>query len=77
MGPSRNLQREEFVDRNNALESVDSTNYGRVRAAGPHPDRAARGNTQSLPPLVKLIVIVLLSLGLWGAIWLAVSSAWL
>jgi hypothetical protein len=74
---SRNLRQEELADRNNALESAGSTNYRRFRAAPSRSDRAARGTAPSLPSLVKLIVIVVLSLGLWGAIWLAVSSTWL
>jgi hypothetical protein len=39
-----------------------------------HPDAAARDAIPRLAPGVALIVLLLLSVGLWGAIWLAVSA---
>jgi hypothetical protein len=39
-----------------------------------HPDAAARDAIPRLAPGVALIAVLLLSLGLWGAIWLAVSA---
>jgi hypothetical protein len=39
-----------------------------------HPDPAPRDATQRLAPGAALIVSLLLSLGLWGTVWLAVSA---
>ena len=39
-----------------------------------HPDAAARDAVPRLAPGVALIAVLLLSLGLWGAICLAVSA---
>ena len=39
-----------------------------------HPQAAARDPIPRLAPGGALIVVLLLSLGLWGAIWLAVSA---
>ena len=39
-----------------------------------HPDAAAQDAIPSLPPGVALIVVLLLSAGLWGAMWLAASA---
>ena len=39
-----------------------------------HPDAAAEDAIPRLAPRVALIVVLLLSVSLWGAIWLAVSS---
>jgi hypothetical protein len=39
-----------------------------------HPDAAARNAIPRLAPGVALIAVLLLSLGLWGGIWLAVSA---
>lgn len=38
------------------------------------PDAAARNLIPRLAPGFGLIVVLLLSVGLWGAIWLAVSA---
>ena len=40
-----------------------------------HPDAVARDAIPRLAPGVALIAVLLLSLGLWGAIWLAVSAS--
>ena len=40
-----------------------------------HPDAAARDAIPRRAPGVALIVVLLLSIGLWGAIWLAVSAS--
>jgi hypothetical protein len=39
-----------------------------------HPDAAARDPIPRLAPGGALIVVLLLSFGLWGAIWRAVSA---
>jgi hypothetical protein len=39
-----------------------------------HPDAAARDAIPRLAPGVALIVVLLLSVGLWGAMWLAASA---
>jgi hypothetical protein len=39
-----------------------------------HPDAAARDAIPRLTPGVALIVLLLLSLGLWGAMWLTGST---
>jgi hypothetical protein len=39
-----------------------------------HPDAAARDAIPRLAPGVALIVVLLLSVGLWGAIWLTASA---
>jgi hypothetical protein len=39
-----------------------------------HPDGAARDAIPRLSPGIGLIVALLLSVGLWSAIWLAVSA---
>ena len=41
---------------------------------GLHPDAAARDAIPRLAPGVALIVVLLLSVGLWGAMWLAASA---
>jgi hypothetical protein len=40
-----------------------------------HPDAAARDAIPRLAPGVALIAVLLLSLGVWGAIWLAVAAS--
>lgn len=44
------------------------------RAGRLRPDKSARGAEQRLTPGAGLIVVLLLSLGLWGAIGLVVTS---
>ena len=39
-----------------------------------HPDAAASDTIPRLAPAVGLIVVLLLSIGLWGAVWLVVSA---
>ena len=39
-----------------------------------HPDAAARDAIPRLAPGVALIAVLLLSLGLWGAMWLVASA---
>jgi hypothetical protein len=39
-----------------------------------HPDAAARDASPRLAPGVALIEVLLLSIGLWGAVWLAFSA---
>jgi len=39
-----------------------------------HPDAAASDAIPRLAPGVGLIVVLLLSLGFWGAVWLVVSA---
>jgi hypothetical protein len=39
-----------------------------------HPDGAARDVVPRLAPGVALIAVLLLSLGLWGAMWLVASA---
>ena len=49
--------------------------YWRRHNAITRPDQSEReGREGPLAPGVALVMIVLLSLGLWGVIWLAVSS---
>jgi len=39
-----------------------------------HPDEAARDAISRLAPGVALVMALLLSIGLWGAVWLAASA---
>jgi len=39
-----------------------------------HPDEAARDAISRLAPGVGLIVVLFLSIGLWGAVWVVVST---
>ena len=50
--------------------SAYSADAGSLRRRLTRQDRSGR----VVPPLVKLIVLLLLSLGVWGVIWIVLSS---
>jgi hypothetical protein len=59
--------------------SYDSAVSGSRHPGQIHPDAAARDTVPRLAPAIWLIVALLLSVGLWGAVWLAasaLSAAW-
>jgi hypothetical protein len=63
------------VNRHTVPRYSYAAEFGMRDDAISQPDQSEREN--SLAPGVALIIIVLSSLGLWGVIWLAVSSlAW-
>ena len=60
------------MNRNTVPHYGYTADYRRRHDAISRPDQSARESP--LTPGVALILIVLSSLGLWGVIWLAVSS---
>lgn len=69
-----NGEREKLVDRNTVLEYAYSADHRSLRDRSPRSDRLAPEAAAFLTVGEALIVVGLLSLGLWAAIWLAVSS---
>jgi hypothetical protein len=57
---------------------VPPSYYAAASRSGPlgrfHPDAAARDAIPRLAPGVAFIAVLLLALGVWGAIWLVVSA---
>jgi hypothetical protein len=69
----------ERSDRTDVSDDVVPPSYGSaVSESGHsgrfHPDAAASHAIPRLAPGVGLIVVLFLSIGLWGAVWLVVSA---
>jgi hypothetical protein len=62
------------VDSDTVSEYPYSVDQRNIRRTWSQPAGLARATAPRLAPWQELIVIVLSSLGLWGVIWLAVSS---
>jgi hypothetical protein len=60
------------VNRSTVSQYRNPADYRRDHDAITRPDRSERETT--LTPLAALVIITLVSIGLWWAIWLAVSS---
>jgi hypothetical protein len=60
---------EEPVDRNTAWRGAYSTDYPSLQGNPSPPDRTTHEATLRLTRAMSLIVILLISLGLWASIW--------
>ena len=69
-------KREGLVKSNTALEGTSPAGRQGVRDDTLECEKAVRGTTLAVTPGIALIIVVLSSLGLWGAIWAAIASAW-
>src|ERR1700722_2571513 len=78
IGPAALVCPEERQDRPVSDDVVQSSYHSAVSESGRlgrfHPDAAASDAIPRLAPGVGLIVVLFLSIGLWGAVWLVVSA---